>query len=36
MDIMHLGGWNDLSMALPYTRSIAFDDCLKHYQAVLD
>jgi site-specific recombinase XerD len=36
LDIMHLGGWNDLSMVLRYTRSITFDDCLKHYQAVLD
>jgi site-specific recombinase XerD len=36
LDIMHLGGWNDLSMVLRYTRSITFDDCPKHYQAVLD
>ena len=32
LDIMHLGGWADLSMVLRYTRSITFDDCLKHYQ----
>jgi integrase len=35
LDIMHLGGWSDLSMVLRYTRSITFDDCLKHYQKVL-
>lgn len=35
LDIMHLGGWNDLSMVLRHTRSITFDDCLKHYRAVL-
>jgi len=34
MDIMHLGGWADLSMVLRYTRSITFDDCLKHYRKV--
>ena len=34
LDIMHLGGWEDLSMVQRYTRSITFDDCLKHYQAV--
>jgi integrase len=32
LDIMHLGGWSDLSMVLRYTCSIAFDDCLKHYR----
>jgi integrase/recombinase XerC/integrase/recombinase XerD len=32
LDIMHLGGWEDLSMVLRYTRSITFDDCLKHYR----
>jgi len=36
LDIMRLGGWNDLSKVLRYTRSITLDDCLKHYQAVLD
>lgn len=36
LDIMHLGGWQDLSMVLRYTRSITFDDCLKHYRAVLN
>jgi len=34
LDIMHLGGWQDLSMVLRYTRSITFEDCLKHYQKV--
>ncbi len=34
LDIMHLGGWEDLSMVLRYTRSITFDDCLEHYKAV--
>jgi len=32
LDIMHLGGWSDLSMVLRYTRSITFDDCLEHYR----
>jgi integrase/recombinase XerD len=36
LDIMHLGGWESLSMVLRYTRSITFDDCLKHYRAVLN
>ena len=36
LDIMHLGGWQDLSMVLMYTRSITFDDCLKHYRNVLN
>ncbi|MCK5316456.1 MAG: tyrosine-type recombinase/integrase, partial [Anaerolineales bacterium] len=34
LDIMHLGGWEDLSMVLRYTRSITFDDCLKHYREI--
>jgi len=34
LDIMHLGGWADLSMVLRYTRSITFDDCLKHYREI--
>jgi integrase len=34
LNIMHLGGWEDLSMVLRYTRSITFDDCLKHYKKV--
>lgn len=34
LDIMHLGGWSDLSMVLRYTRSITFDDCLEHYKRV--
>ncbi|UCC90755.1 MAG: site-specific integrase [Dehalococcoidia bacterium] len=32
LDIMHLGGWEDLSMVLRYTRSITFEDCLRHYR----
>ncbi|MFC2045843.1 tyrosine-type recombinase/integrase [Chloroflexota bacterium] len=35
LDIMHLGGWQDLSMVLCYTRSITFDDCLKHYRKLV-
>ncbi len=35
LDIMHLGGWEDLSMVLRYTRSITFEDCLEHYKAVV-
>ncbi|MBE9514116.1 MAG: tyrosine-type recombinase/integrase [Chloroflexi bacterium] len=31
LDIMYLGGWEDLSMVQRYTRSITFDDCLSHY-----
>jgi integrase len=34
LDIMHLGGWSDLSMVLRYTRSITFEDCLKHYREI--
>ncbi len=34
LDIMHLGGWEDLSMVMRYTKSITFDDCLKHYQEI--
>jgi integrase len=34
LDIMHLGGWEDLSMVMRYTRSITFDDCLEHYRAL--
>ena len=34
LDIMHLGGWSDLSMVLRYTKSITFDDCLKHYREI--
>jgi len=36
LDIMHLGGWADLSMVLRYTRSITFEDCLEHYRQVTD
>ncbi|MBI4596537.1 MAG: tyrosine-type recombinase/integrase, partial [Candidatus Tectomicrobia bacterium] len=35
LDIMHLGGWADLSMVLKYTHSITFDDCLAHYEKAL-
>jgi integrase/recombinase XerD len=35
LDIMHLGGWADLSMVLRYTRSITFEDCLEHYKQVI-
>ena len=34
LDLMHLGGWSDLSMVLRYTWTVTFEDCLKHYQAV--
>ena len=34
LDIMHLGGWADLSVVLRYTRSITFEDWLKHYRAI--
>lgn len=34
LDIMHLGGWEDLSMVLRYTRSITFEDCLEHYKQI--
>lgn len=36
LDIMHLGGWSDLSMVLRYTRSITFDDCINHYRRATD
>lgn len=34
LDIMHLGGWSDLSTVLRYTQSITFEDCLKHYKEI--
>ena len=34
LSIMHLGGWEDLSMVLRYTKSVTFDDCLVHYREV--
>ncbi len=34
LDIMYLGRWKSLSMVERYTRSLTFDDCLKHYQIV--
>jgi len=36
LDIMHLGGWSDLSMVLRYTKSITFEDCLEHYKRVIN
>lgn len=35
LDIMHLGGWEDLSMVLRYTRGITFEDCIQHYREVV-
>ena len=32
--IMRLGGWEDLSMVLRYTRSVKFEDSLKLYQSI--
>jgi integrase/recombinase XerC/integrase/recombinase XerD len=32
--IMRLGGWESLDMVLRYTRSVKFEDSLKHYQAI--
>ncbi|MBA7716117.1 Tyrosine recombinase XerC [subsurface metagenome] len=32
LSIMHLGGWEDLTMVMRYTKSITFDDCLEHYR----
>jgi hypothetical protein len=34
LDIVHLGGWEDLDMVLKYTRSMTFEDCLEHYRSV--
>jgi len=34
LDIMHLGDWEDLSMALRYTGSITFEDCLEHCKQI--
>ena len=34
LNMMYLGGWVDLSMVLKYTRSITFDNYLKHYRDV--
>ncbi|TEU04525.1 MAG: site-specific integrase [Dehalococcoidia bacterium] len=33
--IMRLGGWESLDMVFRYTRSVKFEDSLKHYQALL-
>jgi len=33
--IMRLGGWESLDMVIRYTRSVKFEDSLKHYQALL-
>lgn len=35
LSIMHLGRWSSLDMVTKYTRSLSFDDCLIHYQAVI-
>jgi len=35
LSIMHLGRWSSLDMVSRYCRSISFDDCLSHYQAVM-
>ena len=34
LDVMHLGEWSDLNMVLRYTRSITFEDCLRHYKEI--
>ena len=34
LNVMYLGGGEDLDMMLKYTRSITFEDCLEHYKAV--
>ena len=34
LSIMFLGRWSSLEMVTRYTRSLSFDDCLSHYQAV--
>ena len=36
MTIKSLGRWSSPEIAPPYTRSITFDDRLKHYRAVLN
>jgi len=36
LSIMHLGGWSGLEMVERYTRSITFEDCLKHYRRVTE
>ncbi|MBI4301518.1 MAG: tyrosine-type recombinase/integrase [Chloroflexi bacterium] len=33
--IMRLGGWESLDMVLRYTRSVKFEDSVKHYRALL-
>lgn len=32
LSIMHLGRWSSLEIVSRYTKSITFDDCLKHYR----
>ena len=32
LGIMHLEGWEGLSMVHKCARSITYDDCLKHYR----
>ncbi|MHA2068906.1 MAG: tyrosine-type recombinase/integrase [Candidatus Thorarchaeota archaeon] len=33
--IMRLGGWSSLDMVLTYTKSVRFEDSLKHYHAAM-
>jgi hypothetical protein len=35
MTIKELGRWESLEMVQRYTRSVAFEDCMKHYRAPL-
>jgi integrase len=35
MTIKDLGRWESLEMVQSYTRSVTFEDCLKHYKAPL-
>ena len=34
--IMRLGGWSSLDMVLTYTKSVKFEDSLKHYEKLAD
>ncbi len=35
MTIKDLGRWESLEMVQRYTRSVTFEDCMKHYSAPL-
>jgi integrase len=35
MTIEDLGRWESLEMVQRYTRSVTFEDCMKHYKAPL-